>query len=144
MEQDFLSHSSERFPGATDGVCSILRCRRILGARKLLVYVRIVVAAIFDFMRRKIGEVLFAVGETFARPLKNPCTAGYMYYLAVTRSVNNLNITCCRLATGQRRFAYKGVKIWNGLRNHLRTLATLFFSIRIYFLRVLRLKFAKF
>ena len=58
MEQDFLSHSSERFPGATDGVCSILRCRRILGARKLLVYVRIVVAAIFDFMRRKIGEVL--------------------------------------------------------------------------------------
>ena len=27
-----------------------LQCRRILGGRKLLVYVRIVVTAIFDFM----------------------------------------------------------------------------------------------
>ena len=27
-----------------------LQCRRILGGRKLLVYVRIVVASVFDFM----------------------------------------------------------------------------------------------
>ena len=72
MEQDFLSHSSERFPGATDGVCSILRCRRILGARKLLVYVRIVVAAIFDFMTEEDWGGAFAVGETFTRPQKTP------------------------------------------------------------------------
>ena len=43
----------------------------------------------------------------------------------VTRSVNNLNIPCCRLATGQHRFAYEGVKIWNGLSKHLRTLTRL-------------------
>ena len=32
----------------------------------------------------------------------------------VTRSVNNLNIPRCRLATGQRRLAYRGVNIWDG------------------------------
>ena len=32
----------------------------------------------------------------------------------VTRSVNNLNIHRCRLATGQRRLAYRGVNIWDG------------------------------
>ena len=32
----------------------------------------------------------------------------------VTRSVNNLNIHLCRLATGQRRLAYRGVNIWDG------------------------------
>ena len=42
----------------------------------------------------------------------------------VTRCVNNLNIPCCRLATGQHRFAYRWVKIWNGLRKHLRTLTS--------------------
>ena len=40
----------------------------------------------------------------------------------VTRSANNLNIPRCRLVTGQRRFAYRAVKIWNGLSNDLRTL----------------------
>lgn len=44
----------------------------------------------------------------------------------VTRCVNNLNIPRCRLATGQRRFAYRGVKIWNGLiSKHLRALTSL-------------------
>ena len=43
----------------------------------------------------------------------------------VTRSANNLNIPRCRLATEQRRFAYRGVKIWNGLRNDLRNLTSL-------------------
>ena len=42
-----------------------------------------------------------------------------------TRSVNNLNISRCRLATGQRRFAYRGVKIWNGLSKHPRTITSL-------------------
>ena len=43
----------------------------------------------------------------------------------VTRSVNNLNIPHCRLATGQRHFAYRGVKIWNGFSKQLRTLTSL-------------------
>ena len=43
----------------------------------------------------------------------------------VTRSANNLNIPRCRLATGQRRFVYRGVKIWNGLSNDLRNLPSL-------------------
>ena len=43
----------------------------------------------------------------------------------VTRSANNLNIPRCRLATEQRRFAYRGVKIWNGLSNDLRNLTSL-------------------
>ena len=43
----------------------------------------------------------------------------------VTRSVNNLNIPLCHLATGQRRFAYRGVKIWNGFSKHLRTVTRL-------------------
>ena len=72
MEQDFLSHSSEKFPGATDGVCPSLRCRHILGGRKLLVYVRIFVAAIFDFMTEEDWGCAFAVGKTFARPQKTP------------------------------------------------------------------------
>ena len=42
--------------------------------------------------------------------------------IRVTRSVNNLIISRCRLATDQRRFACRGVKIWNGLSKHLRTL----------------------
>ena len=42
----------------------------------------------------------------------------------VTRSVNNLNIPCCCLATGQRHFAYRWVKIWNGLSKHLRALTS--------------------
>ena len=43
----------------------------------------------------------------------------------VTRFVNNLNIPRCHLATGQRHFAYRGIKIWNGLSKHLRTLTSL-------------------
>ena len=35
---------------STEQEVSCLQCRRILGGRKLLVYVRIVVTAIFDFM----------------------------------------------------------------------------------------------
>ena len=35
---------------STEQEVSYLQCRRILGGRKLLVYVRIVVTAIFDFM----------------------------------------------------------------------------------------------
>ena len=42
----------------------------------------------------------------------------------VTRHVNNLNIPWCCLATGQRRFAYRWVKIWNGLSKQLRTLTS--------------------
>jgi len=43
----------------------------------------------------------------------------------ITRSVNNLNIPSSRLATGQRCFDNRGVKIWNGLSKHLRTLTSL-------------------
>ena len=35
---------------STEREVSSLQCRRILGGRKLLLYVRIVVTAIFDFM----------------------------------------------------------------------------------------------
>ena len=35
---------------STEWEVSGLQCRRILGGRKLLLYVRIVVTAIFDFM----------------------------------------------------------------------------------------------
>ena len=43
----------------------------------------------------------------------------------VTQFANNLNIPRCRLETGQCRFAYRGVKIWNGLSNDLRNLTSL-------------------
>ena len=47
------------------------------------------------------------------------------YHADDIRSVNNFKIPRCRLATGQLLFAYGGVKIWNGLRKHLRTLTSL-------------------
>ena len=50
-----------------------LQCRRILGGRKLLVYVRIVVASIFDFMiEEDWGEEKWQpLAKTFARPKKS-------------------------------------------------------------------------
>ena len=33
----------------------------------------------------------------------------------VMQNANNLNIPCCRLVTGESRFAHGGVKIWNSL-----------------------------
>ena len=43
----------------------------------------------------------------------------------LTRCANNLKIPLCRLVTGQRRYAYRAVKIWNGLSSSLRTLKNL-------------------
>ena len=39
-----------------------------------------------------------------------------------TRQSNDLNIPLCRLATGQRAFAYRGVKIWNARSDDLKSL----------------------
>ena len=39
-----------------------------------------------------------------------------------TRQSNDLNIPQCRLATGQRTFAYRGPKIWNALSHDLKSL----------------------
>ena len=41
---------------STEREVSGLQCRRILGGRKLLLYVRIVVTAIFDFMTEEDWE----------------------------------------------------------------------------------------
>ena len=41
-----------------------------------------------------------------------------------TRQSNDLNIPLCRLATGQRSFAYRGAKIWNELSDDLRSLTS--------------------
>ena len=41
-----------------------------------------------------------------------------------TRQSNDLNIPRCRLATGQRSFAYRGAKIWNELSDDLRSLTS--------------------
>ena len=41
-----------------------------------------------------------------------------------TRQSNDLNIPRCRLATGQRAFAYRGAKIWNALSDDLKSLSS--------------------
>ena len=42
-----------------------------------------------------------------------------------TRQSNDLNIPRCRLATGQRAFAYRGAKIWNALSDDLKSLPSM-------------------
>ena len=37
-----------------------------------------------------------------------------------TRQSNDLNIPTCRLATGQRSFAYRGDILWNNLTDNLK------------------------
>ena len=69
-----------------------LACRRILDGWKLLVYVRTVVVAIFDFMTGRLGRVeiatltrpffLLSFGVSawhICAPEENTCTAGYAF-----------------------------------------------------------------
>ena len=69
-----------------------LACRRILDGWKLLVYVRTVVVAIFDFMSGRLGRVeiatltrpffLLSFGVStwhICAPEENTCTAGYAF-----------------------------------------------------------------